>query len=92
MGTDDITDLDKKKLDYVLDICDAFIIPGGTFYYKFDEYVIEYARKSNKPLLAICLGFQAMCSMYALNRTKIDMKSKIFDFFISFLSIIFIFL
>ena len=77
MGTDDITDLDKKKLDYVLDICDAFIIPGGTFYYKFDEYVIEYARKSNKPLLAICLGFQAMCSMYALNRTKIDMTKKL---------------
>lgn len=77
MGSDIIDDIDKKKLDYILDMCDGFIIPGGTYYYKFDEYVIEYARKSNKPLLAICLGFQAICSMYSPNRTKIDMTKKL---------------
>lgn len=79
MGSDEITDINKKKLDYVLDTCDAFIIPGGTYYYKFDEYIIEYARKNNKPLLAICLGFQAICSMYAPNRTKVDMTKKLLN-------------
>ncbi|MEE3342786.1 MAG: gamma-glutamyl-gamma-aminobutyrate hydrolase family protein [Bacilli bacterium] len=76
-GKDSITSKDKKKLDYILDKCDAFIIPGGTYFYKFDEYIIEYARKSNKPLLAICLGFQALCSMYSPNRTKTDMTKKL---------------
>lgn len=77
MGSDIIDDIDKKKLDYILDMCDGFIIPGGTYYYKFDEYIIEYARKNNKPLLAICLGFQAICSMYCPNRTKTDMTKKL---------------
>ena len=51
-------------------------MPGGTYSYKLDEYVINYAIKHDKPLLAICLGFQAMCSLFAKNRTKFDMTSK----------------
>lgn len=68
--------IDTKKLDYVLDKCDGFIIPGGTYYYNLDEYVIKYAIKNDKPLLAICLGFQALCSMFAKNRTKFYMTTK----------------
>lgn len=63
-----------KKIDYVLDKCDAFIIPGGTNYYNFDEYVINYAIKNDKPLLAICLGFQLLCSVHAKNRNKFQMN------------------
>ena len=77
MGEDKISNKDKKKLDYILDKCNAFIIPGGTYFYKFDEYIIEYARKNDKPLLAICLGFQALCSMYCPNRNKADMTKKL---------------
>lgn len=69
--------INKNKLDYVLEKCDAFIIPGGTFFYHLDEYVIKYAIKNDKPLLAICLGFQAMCSMYAKERTKFDMTTRL---------------
>lgn len=68
--------IDTKKIDYVLDKCDGFIIPGGTYYYNLDEYVINYAIKNDKPLLAICLGFQALCSMFATNRTKFYMSTK----------------
>lgn len=77
MGEDKVDDVCKEKLDYLLDKCDGFIVPGGTYWYNFDEYVIEYAVRNNKPLLAICLGFQAMCSMYAKNRDKFDMTSKL---------------
>ena len=69
--------LNRKKLDYILNKCDAFIIPGGTYGYNFDEYIIKHAIKYDKPLLAICLGFQILCSMFAKNRTKFDMTSRL---------------
>ena len=77
MGEDKINAVDKKKLDYILEKCDGFIIPGGTYWYNFDEYIIKYAIKNDKPLLCICLGFQALCSMYASNRTLFDMTKKL---------------
>lgn len=77
MGEDKIDDADRKKLDYLLDMCDGFIVPGGSYWYKFDEYVMEYAISKNKPMLAICLGFQALCSMYAKDRDKFDMTKRL---------------
>lgn len=73
MGNDNI---DEYKLDYILDKCDGFIVPGGTYWYNFDEYVIEYAIKSKKPILGICAGFQAICSMFSINRDKFDMTKR----------------
>jgi gamma-glutamyl-gamma-aminobutyrate hydrolase PuuD len=64
------------KLDYILDKCDGFIIPGGTYLYHFDEYVINYAIENDKPLLAICLGFQMLCSMFAKDRNKFEMETR----------------
>lgn len=56
---------DNKIEESVLDLCDAFLIPGGTFinFAYFD--VINYAIKHNKPLLGICLGMQAL-SLYSM--------------------------
>lgn len=45
----------------LLDICDCFIIPGGSAINKYHYYVIDYAIKHHKPLLGICMGFQAIC-------------------------------
>lgn len=77
MGDDKLEEIDKKKLDYILDKCDAFIVPGGTYWYQFDEYVMKHAIKNNKPLLGICAGFQAICSMFAKDRFKFDMTNKL---------------
>ena len=77
MGNDKIDNIAKKKLDYLLGICDGFIIPGGTYWYKIDEYIIKYAIDCNKPILGICAGFQAMCSMFSKNRNKFDMTKKL---------------
>ena len=76
MGEDKLEKSDKEKLNYLLEKCDAFIVPGGSSWYSFDEYVIEHAIKTNKPLLGICAGFQAICSMFAINRDKFDMTSR----------------
>lgn len=73
MGNDSV---DKEKLNYILDKCDGFIVPGGTYWYNFDEYIIEYAKRNKKPILGICAGFQAMCSMFSKDRTKFDMTKR----------------
>lgn len=72
-------DIVDKKIDYILDKCDGFILPGGTYYYNFDEYVINYAIKNDKPLLSICLGFQSLCSMHAKKRDKFEMNKLVND-------------
>ncbi len=76
VGSDEVS---SSKMDYILDQCDAFIIPGGTYGYCFDEYVIRYAIEHDKPLLAICLGFQIMCSMFCKDRKKFDMTRRLDD-------------
>lgn len=52
---DEINDLER-----VLSLCDGFILPGGDTWYSLDEVVIDYAIRRDKPLLAICLGMQAL--------------------------------
>ena len=69
--------VNKDKLILILDKCDGFIVPGGTYFHNFDEYIINYAIKKDKPLLAICLGYQLMCSMFAKNRNKFDMTLRL---------------
>ena len=49
-----------KNLESVLSLCDGFILPGGDTWYRLDEVVIDYAIRRDKPLLAICLGMQAL--------------------------------
>lgn len=73
MGQDKI---DTHKLDFILDKCSAFIAPGGTYWYNFDKYIINYAIAKNKPLLAICAGFQALCSVDSTDSSKFDISKK----------------
>ena len=79
MGEDKLDNTSLNKLNYILELCDGFIVPGGSYWYNFDEYVIEYAINKNKPLLCICLGFQALCSKYSKDRNKFDMTSSCKD-------------
>lgn len=44
----------------VLNMCDAFIFPGGIKVTRDHYYIIDHCIKMNKPLLGICLGMQAM--------------------------------
>lgn len=77
MGKDYLETSDKEKLDYILNKCDAFIVPGGSSWYTFDEYIMKHAIYHQKPLLGICAGFQAMCSMDAVDRDQFDMTKPL---------------
>ena len=58
--------MDNGELSYdQLDLCDAFIIPGGNRIDKSIYLLLEYAHKNNKPVLGICMGMQAMV-MYSV--------------------------
>jgi len=55
------------KLNYdALKICDAFIITGGKKYHKYHFLAVDYALKSGKKLLGICMGMQII-GMYFNN-------------------------
>ena len=54
------TQEELKDLESILSFCDGFILPGGDTWYRLDEVVIDYAIRRDKPLLAICLGMQAL--------------------------------
>lgn len=69
--------IDYDKLNYVLDKCDGFILPGGSDFFNIDDYVIKYAAENDKPLLGICCGFQALCSYYAKERINFEMVREI---------------
>jgi len=49
-----------------LDLCDAFLLIGGKNVHAYHFEVIDYAIKTNKKLLGICLGMQAI-GMYSNN-------------------------
>lgn len=66
-----------NKLDVVLDMCDGFLLPGGTTWYSHDEYIVKYAIDNNKPLLGICLGMQIISVMNSKSiREKVDTTVK----------------
>lgn len=44
----------------ILDLCDAFIMPGGNRVSTDHYYIIRHCIDKNKPLLGVCLGMQAM--------------------------------
>ena len=51
---------DKELLDNILSKLDGIILPGGSKWYEFDEYICEYALDHDIPLLGICLGMQTI--------------------------------
>lgn len=50
----------NSTLDSLLDLCDGFLVPGGSKWFSYDEYIVEYALRKNKPILGVCLGMQIM--------------------------------
>lgn len=51
---------DFKALIKILDLCNGFILQGGSEFYDYDIRVIRYLHTLNIPVMGICLGMQTM--------------------------------
>lgn len=65
-------EIDKR----VLKLCDAFLLIGGKNIHNYHYDVIEYALETNKKLLGICLGMQAIAS-FSNDRNELKTLTKI---------------
>ena len=53
-------------MDDTLELCDGFLITGGSIVKDYHLKIIDYALKAKKPLLGICMGMQAL-AMHSLH-------------------------
>lgn len=60
LGVNIIIIPDVKNIEFYLDLCDGFIIPGGVTWSLVDVKVLKYAMMYDKPLLGICAGMQLL--------------------------------
>lgn len=68
---------EKSMLEQQLDLCDGILAPGGFKRFEYDNFVLEYCIKKDKPILGICLGMQMMAN-YGLKKEdgSIDFKTE----------------
>lgn len=52
--------LEFNNLKELIDICDGFILQGGSQIYDIDILIVKYLYSKNLPTLGICLGMQTM--------------------------------
>ena len=61
-----LTNVEKEDLKRLVDICDGIVMPGGNRLFEYDQFIYEYAKEKNIPILGICAGMQLIC----LNEVK----------------------
>ena len=61
-----LTNDEKENLKRLVDMCDGLIQPGGNKLFEYDQFIYEYAKSKDIPILGICAGMQLIC----LNEVK----------------------
>ena len=59
-----------------LEVCDSFLICGGKRIFPYHFQVIDYALRSGKRLLGVCLGMQAIHSYFIAKRERKNRPGK----------------
>lgn len=59
------------KVKPLIDMCDGFILQGGTDFYDVDLVIVKYLYEKNIPTLGICLGMQTMACLFNGKMDKI---------------------
>lgn len=79
--------LEFNKIKNLIDICDGFILQGGSDYYEIDLLIIKYLYDKNIPTLGICLGMQAMAMAFDGSMADIN-NHKSLDKYVHYVKII----
>lgn len=66
----------KNILDSLLDLCDGFILPGGSNWYSHDIYTVNYALSKDMPILGICMGMQLLSIINSNNKLALIKINK----------------
>ena len=61
-----LTSLEKEDLKRLVDMCDGIVMPGGNRLFEYDQFIYEYSKEKDIPILGICAGMQLIC----LNEVK----------------------
>ncbi len=61
---DNNTNIEFNKIKNIIDLCDGFILQGGSNYYDIDIIITKYLYENNIPTLGICLGMQTMAMTF----------------------------
>lgn len=56
----------------LLDMCDGFILQGGSEFYNIDMLIVKYLYNNDIPTLGICLGMQTMACTFNGKLSNID--------------------
>lgn len=52
---------EKEDLKRLVDMCDGVVMPGGNRLFEYDQFIYEYAKEKDMPILGICAGMQLIC-------------------------------
>ena len=61
---DNDPNIEFNKIKNIIDLCDGFILQGGSNYYDIDILITKYLYENNIPTLGICLGMQTMAMTF----------------------------
>ena len=76
---DNNPNIEFNKIKNIIDLCDGFILQGGSDYYDIDILITKYLYENNIPTLGICLGMQTMAMTFNGTMSEIanhNSKSK----------------
>ena len=65
-----------NKIKNIIDLCDGFILQGGSNYYDIDIIITKYLYENNIPTLGICLGMQTMAMTFNGTMSEINNHNR----------------
>ena len=69
---DNDPNIEFNKIKNIIDLCNGFILQGGSDYYDIDILITKYLYENNIPTLGICLGMQTMAMTFNGTMSEIN--------------------
>ena len=73
---DNDPNIEFNKIKNIIDLCDGFILQGGSDYYDIDILITKYLYENNIPTLGICLGMQTMAMTFNGTMSEINNHNR----------------